>query len=125
MDAAQGTPAKDARLIIGAVIIKHKENLSDEDTIELIKENVYMQYFVGLSSFSNQKIFEPSLFVAIRKRLDAAFWQALNEIIIASAEQRCLPITRNNADLDHAAPTTLRETSTSLKNSGELLLYHF
>ena len=33
MDGSRGRPCKDARLIIGAVIIKHKLNLSDEETV--------------------------------------------------------------------------------------------
>jgi len=34
-----GRPGKDARRVIGAVIIKHKLCLSDEETIEQIREN--------------------------------------------------------------------------------------
>jgi len=98
MDAEQGTPAKDARLILGAVIIKHKENLTDEDTIDAIKENVYMQYFVGLSSFKTEKIFEPSLFVAIRKRLNPAFWNKLNEIIISTSLNNHISSEEKNSD---------------------------
>ena len=33
-----------ARVVIGALIIKHKMNLSDKETIEIIRENPYMQY---------------------------------------------------------------------------------
>jgi hypothetical protein len=82
MDRDMGTPAKEGRLIIGAVIIKHMENLTDEKTIEMIQENPYMQYFVGLSSFTTDKIFDPSLFVAIRKRLGGEFWNEINEYVI-------------------------------------------
>lgn len=60
---------KPARMIVGALIIKHQMNLSDRDTIELIQENPYMQYFVGLQEFISFPIFDPSLFVSIRKRL--------------------------------------------------------
>ena len=45
-------------------------NLSDEETILAIQENPYMQYFVGLSEFTDKPIFDPTLFVTIRKRLD-------------------------------------------------------
>lgn len=125
MDADQGTPAKDARLILGAVIIKHKENFTDEDTIEMIKENVYMQYFVGLSSFTSEKIFEPSLFVAIRKRLGTTFWNLLNEIIIASAEDRTgtalARVDENDHDHENGASSVI-EQETESKNRGELLL---
>ena len=34
-----GRPAKDARIVIGAVIIKHKLSISDEETVEQIREN--------------------------------------------------------------------------------------
>ncbi|MCL3853732.1 transposase [Parabacteroides sp. GYB001] len=60
------------RMIVGALVIKHKMNLSDEETILAIEENPYMQYFVGLSEFTDKPIFDSSLFVAIRKRLGTA-----------------------------------------------------
>ncbi len=43
MPATQGRPAKDARLVIGAVIIKHKLCLSDEETVQQIQENPYLR----------------------------------------------------------------------------------
>lgn len=43
-----GRPAKDARLVIGAVVIKHKLKLSNEETVCMIQENPYLQYFCGL-----------------------------------------------------------------------------
>lgn len=33
MDSTKGRPCKDARLVIGALIIKHKLTLSDEETV--------------------------------------------------------------------------------------------
>lgn len=65
----RGAGNKPARLIIGALLIKHKMNLSDEETILAIQENPYMQYFVGLSEFTDKPVFDPTLFVTIRKRL--------------------------------------------------------
>ena len=44
-------------------------NLSDEETILAIQENPYMQYMLGLSEFSDKPVFDSSLFVTIRKRL--------------------------------------------------------
>lgn len=119
MDASQGTPAKDARLILGAVIIKHKENLSDEDTIEMIKENVYMQYFVGLSSFQTEKIFEPSLFVAIRKRLGKDFWNTLNEIIISSAGEDLPKESKEGKDDRDSGDDS---SSGKMENQGDIFL---
>ena len=45
MNKKMGAGTIDARIVLGALIIKHHENLSDEATILAITENVYMQYF--------------------------------------------------------------------------------
>jgi len=57
------------RVAIGALIIKHYKQMSDEDTIQDIQENPYLQYFLGYSSYQYTPCFDPSLFVTIRKRL--------------------------------------------------------
>jgi len=82
MHSSMGAGTIDAQIVLGAVIIKHHESLSDEGTIEAIQENVYMQYFLGLPSFKTSAIFAPSLFVEIRKRLGLDYWNEINEIII-------------------------------------------
>lgn len=64
-----GAGNKPAHMIIGVLLIKHKMNLSGEETIFAIQENPYMQYFVGLSEFTDNPIFDPSLFMEIHKRL--------------------------------------------------------
>ncbi len=69
MSSKMGAGAKDPRVVIGALFIKHITKLSDEDTIETIKENIYMQYFLGLSGYTYKKVFDPTLFVHIRERL--------------------------------------------------------
>ena len=51
MSSDMGAPAIDARIVIGAMIIKHKLKLDDRETIEAIRENMYMQYFLGLSEY--------------------------------------------------------------------------
>ncbi|QZE12882.1 transposase [Halosquirtibacter laminarini] len=80
MSRKRGAPSKDARLVLGSLIIKHMCNLSDQATIEMIQENIYMQYFVGLSSFSWDPIFDSSLFVTIRKRLSKSL---LDNIVVS------------------------------------------
>ena len=74
-------------MVIGAVIIKHKLCLSDEETIEQVKENPYLQYFVGLKKFQTTAIFVPSLFVEIRKRMGADVFDAFQQSIIDAVEE--------------------------------------
>lgn len=80
-----GRPTVDLRIILGALMVKHIEGLSDEDTIDYIQENVYAQYFVGLSSFQAEPVFVPSLFVEIRKRLGREGSAKLNDLMIKQA----------------------------------------
>lgn len=85
-----------------------------------------MHYLVGLSAFINKKIFEPSLFVAIRKRLDRQFWYMVNEIIIAKAEDRNHNNLSNKSDDEDAKlpedPLSVIEQEAENKNKRELLL---
>ena len=64
--ADKGAPAKSFRMALGALIIKEKLGISDRETVEQIRENPYLQYFIGLSSYSNELAFDPSLLVHFR-----------------------------------------------------------
>lgn len=76
-----GASSINPRVVIGSMIIKHHCKLSDEETVLQIQENMYMQYFIGFSSFNNEAPFDSSLFVEFRKRLNIEDVQALTEII--------------------------------------------
>src|SRR3989339_2191256 len=52
-----GADGINPRVAIGSMIIKHICNLSDRETVQQIQENMYMQYFIGYSGFSNEEPF--------------------------------------------------------------------
>jgi len=81
-----GRPALDARVVIGAMIIKYKKGLSDEETIEEIRENPYLQYFIGYEEFSHKPPFDPSLFVTLRERLGLDVFEELNQAFITGVQ---------------------------------------
>jgi len=83
-----GPPALPARVVIGALIIKHIKKLSDEDVIEDIRENPYDQYFLGYSGYEYRTVFVPSLFVEIRKRLGMEALQQINDLFVSRIEKR-------------------------------------
>jgi len=85
--ATHGRPAKPARMVIGAVIIKHKLVLSDRETIDQISENAYLQYFIGLSGFQTEKPFDASLFVLIRRRMGQQVFDEFQQSIIDEVER--------------------------------------
>ena len=80
----KGSKGINPRVVIGALIVKHKLTLTDEETIEIISENPYIQFFLGFTEFNSNPIFSPSLFVDIRKRLGKDIFEKFNELLIKS-----------------------------------------
>jgi hypothetical protein len=74
-----GASGINPRVAIGAIFIKHMCDLSDREAVQQIQENVYMQYFIGFSSFSYEPVFDASLFVDLRKRFGAEQINTINE----------------------------------------------
>jgi len=107
-----GRPALNPRIVLGSLIIKHMCNFDDRETVNQISENIYMQYFLGYPSFTNETPFDASLFVEFRKRLGMENLNAINEKIIAlktrMEEKQVIenqPVeTTNNDHFDDAQP---------------------
>jgi len=86
MNKGHGRPSISPRIVLGALIIKHLEKLDDRGVILAIQENIYMQYFVGLKEFTIEPVFDPSLFVQIRKRVGRKVFDSLNADLIRSVK---------------------------------------
>ena len=117
--ASMGAKGVNARVVIGALIIKHIEAKDDRGTIDAIKENPYMQFFLGFDHFSSEPVFDPSLFVHIRKRLGNADFDKMNQIIIAKALN--LSPHKEHSDFKDNAKDD-ENTSDKPKNKGKLQL---
>ena len=74
-----GAPAKTFRMAISALIIKEKLGTSDRETVEQIRENPYLQYFIGLEYYTNEAPFDPSMFVHFRQRIGVNFVNKINQ----------------------------------------------
>ena len=82
MSLSHGRVAIDPRVAVGSILIKHLKSLADEDTIEEIRENPYLQYFLGYDAYRYDPPFTPSLFVTIRRRLgDVRFEELTRELV--------------------------------------------
>jgi len=77
-----GTPAKLFLMVLGALIIKARLGLTDEELVEQIKENPYLQFFIGLEAFQYSAPFDPSMLVYFRKRLPESIVNDCNERIV-------------------------------------------
>ena len=80
--SGMGAPAKSSRIAFGALIIKERLGLTDEETVEQIIENPYLQYFLGYECYIDDAPFEASMMVHFRKRFDIKGISEINEKII-------------------------------------------
>ena len=77
-----GRPGKEARLVIGALILKHKLEVSDEELTSQLTENPYLQFFVGLPKFQSDAPFDSSTLTNVRKRLGEEEFDNFENILI-------------------------------------------
>jgi hypothetical protein len=82
-----GAPAKPFRTAIGALIIKERLGLSDRETVEQIRENPYLQYFIGLNRYSNKAPFEASMLVHFRQRIDIGLVNRMNQSLVKNSRE--------------------------------------
>jgi hypothetical protein len=78
----RGRLAKPFRVALASLIIKEKMNLSDEETVNQIMENPFLQYFLGFNSFQYEKPFDASSMTHFRKRLSQNIVNEVNEMLI-------------------------------------------
>ena len=79
--SSSGNVAKPARVAFGALVIKETLGLTDEETVEQIRENPYLQYFLGFKEYTNEKPFDPSLMVRFRQRFRIEQLNTINETL--------------------------------------------
>ncbi len=100
LSSTSGRESIDVRMVIGAIIVKHKLHVSDRETVAMISENIYLQYFCGLTAFQTKEPFHPTVFVDIRKRMGANNFDAWNALIIEKAED-LKPKKKKNSSKDN------------------------
>ena len=77
-----GNPAKSARMAIGTLVAKERYGFSDEDILEEIQMNPYLQYFIGLPEFTHEAPFDQSVITRFRKRVTSEILSEINDIVI-------------------------------------------
>lgn len=97
-DPNQGSKAYTVQLALGALIIKERLGLSDEETVEAITENPYMQYFIGLHAFQEEPPFHASSLTHFRKRFNVDLVNQLNESITAAHRKPVKPKDSDDSD---------------------------
>ena len=81
----------------GSLIIKARLALTDKELVEQIKENPYLQFFIGLEGYQYSAPFDPSMMVYFRKRLPESVVHVCNERFV----QHGLIVIRSSAVNDY------------------------
>ena len=79
------SPARSARMALGALLIKERLGITDRETVEQITENPYLQYFLGLMEYQEDPPFDHSMMTHFRKRFDKEMLKDINESIVENA----------------------------------------
>ena len=111
----KGPPAMSVRVALGTLIIKERLGTSDEETVEQISENPYLQYFLGFKSFKLEHPFDPSMLVHFRKRLDMNLVGKINDRI----NQKAVEETPSD---DKDDPPNSGASGNGKQNCGKLLV---
>ena len=67
-----GKVALPARMAFGCLIIRAALGVTDRETVALIRESPYLQYFLGFQTFENAVPFSPRSMERFRARIPAA-----------------------------------------------------
>lgn len=87
VDRDTGRKAKPARLALGALIVKERLGVTDREAVEQIRENPYLQYFLGFAEYQDEAPFDPSLMTHFRRRFDKEALAKINEAIVLAARE--------------------------------------
>ena len=86
--------------------------------LEIIRENPYMQYMLGMSEYSDHNVFDPSLFVSIRKRLGVDDFNKFTECLLSAPRGEAQNDESDETEGDTAHNGTLKVDATSSRTSG-------
>jgi IS5 family transposase len=118
-----GAPAKPFRMALGALIIKEKLGISDRETVEQIRENPYLQYFLGLSSYSNEAPFEASMLVHFRERINVDLVNQVNKrMVINQGGATGFQSGEKKLEKEEKGEEEKGEEESEPKNQGKLIL---
>ena len=97
-ESEKGEVAKSGRLAFGALYIQNRLVVTDEETLEQIRETPAMQYFCGFESYTTEKPFDSSLMVHFRKRIPAEMMKEISEEAFAAEARKAIEAEKDDED---------------------------
>ena len=110
-----GRPSKPIRLMVGLLLLKQLENLSDENVVLQWKRNPYYQAFCGMKNFQNQLPCHATELVHFRKRIGQSGVEKLFEM---SVHLHGASIDESTVNVD----STVQEKAITYPTDGKLAI---
>ena len=93
-----GQTACTARMALGALLIKERNKFSDEDVVNHLAMNPYLQYFIGLTEYRYEAPFDASMLTRFRQRITPEMLVWVNDRIIGRPEAKVSEERNDNGD---------------------------
>jgi hypothetical protein len=123
LNQGMGAPAKSFRMALGALMIKERLGTSDIETVEQIRENPYLQYFLGLSEYSDTAPFDASMLVHFRKRVKLELIGQINEAIVKQSDKNDTSEVEETTESSDATDEDNNDDGhSSASNAGQLIV---
>ena len=110
-------------MALSALIIQERLNCGDAELVEQIRENPYLQFFLGLEEFTYESPFDASMLVHFRKRITSELLYEINEALEAQLRSAQTVDKDNDSPQSSTSASALESSlSEAKKNQGKLIL---
>ena len=118
----QGAPAKPFRMVLATLIIRERLNCTDDELVEQIRENPYLQFFLGFETFTHEHPFDASMMVHFRKRISNEILCEINEALVDKLRNSQTPLSDDDTPESGASMSSSERSPPAEKNRGKLIL---
>jgi len=97
-EGMNGQVSKPSRLAFAALYIQRYLKITDDETVNQIRENPSMQFFCGFENYTTEKPFDSSLMVHFRKRITAVMMKEITKEAFAAEAKKAIEKEHNDDD---------------------------